>query len=57
MAYAAIQAVRSDGGNEIAESVVPITHVPDDPGPDAFQEPEPVPEQNSGGSGWKRLFQ
>jgi len=39
----------------IAESVVPITHVPDDPGPDAFQEPEPVPEQTSGG--WKRLFQ
>jgi HemY protein len=41
----------------IAESVVPITHVPDDPGPDPFQEPEPVPEQTSGGSGWKRLFQ
>jgi HemY protein len=40
----------------IAESVVPITHVPDDPGPDPFQEPEPVPEQ-TGGSGWKRLFQ
>lgn len=41
----------------IVELVVPITHVPDDPGPDPFQEPEPVPEQTSGGPGWKRLFQ
>ena len=32
----------------VAEAVVPITHVPDDPGPDPFQEPEPVPEQTSG---------
>jgi HemY protein len=41
----------------MVESVVPITHVPDDPGPDPYQEPEPLPEPTSGGTGWKRLFQ
>jgi HemY protein len=41
----------------IADSVVPITHVPDDPGPDVYQEPEPLPEQTSAAAGWKRLFQ
>jgi hypothetical protein len=40
----------------MVDSVVPITHVPDDPGPDPLQEPEPMPEQTSGGPGWKRLF-
>jgi HemY protein len=41
----------------MVDSVAPITHVPDDPGPDPYQEPEPLPEQTSGGPGWKRLFQ
>ena len=41
----------------MADLVVPITHVPDDPGPDVYPEPEPLPEQTSSGSGWKRLFQ
>jgi HemY protein len=41
----------------LVESVVPITHVPDDPGPDPYQEPEALPEQTSGGPSWKRLFQ
>jgi HemY protein len=40
----------------MVDSVVPITHVPDDPGPDPYQEPEPLPEPTSGGPGWKRLF-
>ncbi len=41
----------------MVDSVVPITHVPDDPGPDVYPEPEPLPEQTSSGASWKRLFQ
>lgn len=44
-------------GTPLVESVVPITHVPDDPGPDPYQEPEALPEQTSTAPGWKRLFQ
>ena len=39
-----------------AETVVPVNHVPDDPGPEPDQEREPVPEPTSTAPGWKRLF-
>jgi HemY protein len=41
---------------EVPESVVPIAHVPDDPGPDPDQEREPLPDADSTSPGWKRLF-
>jgi HemY protein len=41
---------------EVPESVVPIAHVPDDPGPDPDQEREPLPDTTSPPPGWKRLF-
>jgi HemY protein len=41
---------------EVPESVVPIAHVPDDPGPDPDQEREPLPDTTSPSPGWKRLF-
>jgi HemY protein len=44
------------GRRTIPESVVPIAHVPDDPGPDPDQEREPLPDQASTSPGWKRLF-
>ncbi len=44
------------GAREVPESVVPIAHVPDDPGPDPDQEREPLPDSTSTSPGWKRLF-
>lgn len=44
------------GTRQIPESVVPIAHVPDDPGPDPDQEREPLPDSTSPSPGWKRLF-
>jgi HemY protein len=41
---------------KVPESVVPIAHVPDDPGPDPDQEREPLPDSTSSSPGWKRLF-
>jgi len=41
---------------DVPESVVPITHVPDDPGPDPDLEREPLPDTSSTSPGWKRLF-
>ncbi len=38
-----------------AETVIPLVHVPDDPGPEAETEPEPVPEQSP--DGWSKLRQ
>jgi HemY protein len=40
----------------VPESVVPIAHVPDDPGPDPDQEREPLPDSPATSPGWKRLF-
>lgn len=40
----------------IPEDVVPIAHVPDDPGPGSDQEGEPIPESTAGSSAQKRLF-
>jgi HemY protein len=42
------------GTRQVPESVVPIAHVPDDPGPDPDQ--EPLPDSTSTSPGWKRLF-
>ncbi len=39
-----------------AETVVPITPVPDDPGPGPEQEADPAPEGPTGAPGWKRMF-
>jgi HemY protein len=39
---------------QVPESVVPIAHVPDDPGPEPDQEPQP--DSPSTSPGWKRLF-
>lgn len=39
----------------VAETVIPLVHVPDDPGPDHELEPEPVLEASIA-SGWRRLF-
>ncbi|MEA2987179.1 MAG: HemY protein [Alphaproteobacteria bacterium] len=36
-----------------AEAVIPLVHVPDDPGPEAEPEQEPVPEQNA--DNWNKL--
>lgn len=44
------------GTRQIPESVVPIAHVPDDPGPDPDLEREPLPDSTSPSPGWKRLF-
>jgi HemY protein len=44
------------GARKIPESVVPIAHVPDDPGPDPDQERETLPDSTSTSPGWKRLF-
>lgn len=51
---AAPRAVTS--ARDVPESVVPIAHVPDDPGPDPDQEREPQPDPTSASPGWKRLF-
>ncbi len=41
----------------VAETIVPLAHVPDDPGPEGEHEPDPVPDGRSAASpGWKRLF-
>lgn len=37
------------------ETVIPLVHVPDDPGPEAEAEPEPIPEQSP--DGWNKLRQ
>lgn len=39
---------------QVPESVVPITHVPDDPGPDPDR--DPMPDSTATTPGWKRLF-
>jgi HemY protein len=41
---------------EVPESVVPIAHVPDDPGPEPDQERDALPDSGSTSPGWKRLF-
>jgi HemY protein len=46
----------ASGARDVPESVVPIAHVPDDPGPDPDQEREPQPDSTSSSPGWKRLF-
>lgn len=38
------------------EDIVPLVHVPDDPGPDIEPEREPVPEPSGGNAGWRRFF-
>jgi HemY protein len=39
------------------EAVIPIVHVPDDPGPETEAEPEPAPEPSPAPtSGWRGLF-
>ncbi|MFZ5691419.1 MAG: heme biosynthesis protein HemY [Pseudomonadota bacterium] len=40
------------GTRQVPETVVPIAHVPDDPGPD----PEPLADSPAPSPGWKRLF-
>ena len=40
----------------IPESVVPIAHVPDDPGPEPEQERDARQDSNSTPPGWKRMF-
>ncbi len=44
------------GTRDVPESVVPIAHVPDDPGPDPDQEREPHLDPTSTSPGRKRLF-
>lgn len=39
-----------------AEEIVPLVHVPDDPGPDLEPEREPVPERSGTGAGWRRFL-
>jgi hypothetical protein len=39
------------------EPVIPIVHAPDDPGPDAVAEADPVPETASPPGTWERLRQ
>jgi HemY protein len=39
------------------ETVIPIVHAPDDPGPDSAIEPDPVPEPTSPGNTWDRFRQ
>jgi HemY protein len=41
---------------DVPESVVPIAHVPDDPGPEPDQERDPQPDPASTSPGWKRMF-
>lgn len=43
------------GTRKVPESVVPIAHVPDDPGPESDQEREPI-EGSASAPGWKRRF-
>ncbi len=38
------------------EAVIPLVHVPDDPGPDQQLEADPVPEPTTPSGGWRRLF-
>ncbi len=38
------------------ETVIPLLHAPDDPGPDHRFESDPVPEPTTPASGWRRLF-
>ncbi len=37
----------------VADAVIPLIHIPDDPGPDAELEDEPMSERQ--GEGWRRL--
>jgi HemY protein len=39
------------------ETVIPIVHAPDDPGPDSAIEPDPVPEPTPPGNAWDRFRQ
>jgi len=39
-----------------AETIVPITHIPDDPGPHPEQESDPAPEGPTGAPSWRRMF-
>ena len=55
-AMPSIAGPRAAGAREVPETVVPIAHVPDDPGPDPDQEREPQPDSTSSSPGWKRLF-
>jgi hypothetical protein len=36
------------------EPIIPLVHAPDDPGPDAYDESEPAPEQTDGG--WRKIL-
>lgn len=48
----ALEAARTKSTPRIVEPIVPLAHVPDDPGPEPDSEPEPIPETNDGG--WRR---
>ncbi len=53
-AQAAPRVVAATG--QVPEAIVPIAHVPDDPGPDPDQEREAPADPASTAPGWKRLF-
>jgi HemY protein len=48
-----VKPVRAPPAQDI---VVPLVHVPDDPGPDPELEREPLPEPTSPAPGWRRFF-
>jgi HemY protein len=45
---------RRPAATAMAEPVIPLVHAPDDPGPDALDEPGPVPPPKP--EGWRKLF-
>ena len=40
-----------------AEAVIPLIHVPDDPGPDAAPIEESEPRADTQSSGWRKMFE
>jgi HemY protein len=53
---AAVSAPRQKPAERPVEPVIPVVHAPDDPGPEAAADAEPVPEPpSSAGGAWDRL--
>lgn len=52
-----IRATEPAGRARVAEQVIPLVHAPDDPGPDAGADGEPVPEPSPPRDAWQRFRQ
>jgi HemY protein len=53
---ARMPAVESAAKEKPVEPVIPLVHVPDDPGPDSAPESDPVPEATSSPAPWERFM-